>query len=241
MGDIRWPLQYCQDQQCVSTSRSILLPVGGCVDSRRRNMDFSAVVVMLNTLLAKNQPDVFNSSWIRAHAPRCYRFIQRKLRRDFGGIDWDRLTHALDRKFQKRWAPGKANQKFVPYEDSCELDTILKKYRDKLYVFIAPLGEQDRRIRDVIGISFVRLAQKGNLLAQRKFMELVHYTVNDWLEHFEFLSRWRGYEDEMQKQIIGCIRRYRYSGSFLTYLFRTLECSGRGIPRRPAYASDCIV
>ena len=204
-------------------------------------MNFSIVVETLNTLLAKNQPDVFNSSWIRKHAPRCYRFIQQKLRREFGGIDWDRLTYALDRKFQRRWAPGTAKQKFVQYEDRYELDTIMKKYRDRLYVFIAPLDEQDKRIRDVIGISFVRLAQKGNLLAQRKFMDLVHYTVDDWLERYDFLSRWRGYEDEMQKQLIGCIRRYRYSGSFLNYLFRTLECAGRGMPRCRAYLSDRVI
>jgi len=201
-------------------------------------MDFSAVVATLNKLLARNQPDVFNSSWIRKRAPYCYRFIQRKVRREFGGIDCDRLTYALDRKFQRRWSPGKTQQSFVQYEDSYELDTTLNKYRDKMYVFIAPLGEQDRRIRDVIGITIVRLAQKGNLLAQRKLMDLIHYTIDDWLERYDFISRWQGYEEEMQQQVAGCIRRYRYTGSFFNYLFRTLECAGRGIPRLPAYSPD---
>jgi hypothetical protein len=198
----------------------------------REIMRFSAVVVTLNNLLATNQPDVFNSSWVRKHAPNCYRLIQRKLRREFGGIDWDRLTYALDRKFQRRWFPGRTRRKFTEYEDVYELDAIMKKYRDKMYVFVAPLDEQDRQIRDVIGISFVRLAQKGNLLARRKLMDLVHYTIDDWLERYDFLSRWRGYEEDMQKQVVGCIRRYRYTGSFLNYLFRTLECAGRGIPSR---------
>jgi Fic family protein len=43
-----------------------------------------------------------------------------------------------------------------------------------------------------------------------------------------------GYEAEIRTHIELCIRRYRYSGSFLRYVFRTLEYSGRGI--RPGNA-----
>jgi hypothetical protein len=98
-----------------------------------------------------------------------------------------------------------------------------------MYVFIAASNKNERRIRDVIGISFVRLAQSGNLLARLKLMELLRYTIDDWIERHHCVSRWRGYEREMQKHLEGCIRRYRYTGSFLTYVFRTLEYAGRGI------------
>ena len=50
--------------------------------------DFTIVVEILNSLLTRMQPDVVNSSWIRAHAPRCYRFIRQNLRSEWGGIDW---------------------------------------------------------------------------------------------------------------------------------------------------------
>ncbi len=36
------------------------------------------------------------------------------------------------------------------------------------------------------------------------------------------------------KNLDRCIRRYRYSGSFLNYVFRTLQYAGRGF--RPLYA-----
>ncbi len=108
----------------------------------------------------------------------------------------------------------------------------MRKYRDKLYVFLASQDQQDRRVRDVIGIKFVRLAQNGNLLARQKLVGLIRYTIDIWIERDYFLSRWRGYEDEMEKEVVACIRRYRYSGSFITYLFRTLQCAARGI--RPA-------
>ena len=101
-------------------------------------MDFNSVVETLNQLLARIQPDVINSSWIRKHAPQCYRFIRQNLRREFGGIDWDRLTYALDWKFQKRWTPRRTTKSRLQYEDHAEVATILKKYQDKMYV-LSPL------------------------------------------------------------------------------------------------------
>ena len=114
-------------------------------------MDFNSVVETLNQLLARIQPDVINSSWIRKHAPQCYRFIRQNLRREFGGIDRDRLTYALDWKFQKRWTPRRTTKSRLQYEDHAEVATILKKYQDKMYVFIAPSDKHDRRTRDISG------------------------------------------------------------------------------------------
>src|SRR4026209_2346916 len=183
-------------------------------------MDFATAVATLNDLLIRKQPAIFDSAWIRRNAPSCYRFIQENVRREYGGTDWDRLTYALDRRFQRLWRPQRIGRKPIPYEDHAQVQTILDKYRDKMYVFIAAPDQNDRRIRDIIGISFVRLAQTGNLLARLQLMELLKYTIDDWIERHYLVSRWRGYEEEMQKQLDACIRRYRYSGSFLTYLFR---------------------
>jgi hypothetical protein len=193
------------------------------------NMDLNSVADTLNELLGRTQPLAINRSWIRRHAPRCYRFIQQNLRREFGGIDWDRLSSALDWKYQRRWRPLRARKKPLEYEDRSEVQTIYKKYHGKMYVFIAPSGKGDRRTRDLIGISFVRLAQKGNLAARQEVMGLLKFMIDDWIERHSFLARWRGHEDEIQNQLVACIRRYRYTGSFVTYVFRTLECAGRGI------------
>ena len=164
--------------------------------------------------------------------------FRKNIRREYGEIDWDRLTYALDRPFQRLWKPRRIAKKPILYEDRAEVQTVLNKYRDKLYVFIAASDKNERRIRDVIGISFVRLAQSGNLLARLKLMELLRYTIDDWIEWHRCISRWRGYEQEMQKQLEGCIRRYRYTGSFLTYVFRTLEYAGRGIIPPRVYSLD---
>ncbi len=191
-------------------------------------LDFEQAIQALNELLSRKRPESFSSTWILAHAPRCYRFIQRRVRHVSGRIDWDQVTYALDRRFQRRWMPRR-RRPGIPYRNRAEVDLILDAYRDKLYVFLAPSDSADRRMRDIISISLVRLAQDGNIIARRELLNLVGFTISDWLERHYFLCRWRGYEEEVRKQLEGCIRRYRYTGSFLTYVHRTLECAGRGI------------
>jgi hypothetical protein len=197
-------------------------------------MEFDEVIKTINKLLSKKQPPCFNSSWIRENSPRCYSFIQRNVRTHVGTIDWDKLTYALEWKFQRRWSPGHYRKNIKPYRDGSEVKLVLRKNKKKLYVFVAPQNLEDRRARDIISISLVRLAQNGNLSAKKELMKLLNFTVNEWLYNYYFLNRWQGYKDELQKQIEDCIRRYRYTGSFLHYVFRTLEYAGRGI--RPFYA-----
>lgn len=197
-------------------------------------MNFTQAINCLNNLLQDKNPISFNSSWIKKYAPRCYFFIQRNIRTETGFIDWDRVTYALEWKFQRRWAPGHWRKNRRPYRKRSEVKLILKKNKEKLYVFVSPQDILDRRVRDIISISLVRLAQNGNLSAKKELMKLLNYTVNDWLYNYYFLTRWQGYKEELERQIEACIRRYRYTGSFLHYLFKTLEYAGRGI--RPFYA-----
>jgi len=126
----------------------------------------------------------------------------------------------------------------VPYKNDGEVKTVLGEYRTKLYVFVSPQSQADRRISDIIGIKLVRLAQCGNESAKRELLSLLDFTIDNWLDQYCFLSRWRGYDEEIRKQVELCIRRYRYSGSFIRYLFRTLEYAGRGIRPPLAYSLD---
>jgi hypothetical protein len=82
----------------------------------------------------------------------------------------------------------------------------------------------------------VRVAQRGNILAQKEAVKWVTYIVDDWIEKYWQICRWKGYTDEIEEKIEGCVRRYRYTGSFIGYLFKTLEYSARGKP--PQYSLD---
>lgn len=201
-------------------------------------MDFDQAIRILNRLLAAKNPDTFNSSWILAHAPQCYRYIYKNVRTELGHIDWDRVTSALPQKFQCRWMSGRKPRHRRPYEDSSEVNVILNKYQEKLYVFLDLDDQDDRRIRDSISIALVRLAQHGNLSAKQEILERARYTIDGWIERYRSLACWQGYDEEIQKRLEACIRCYRYSGSFLNYVFLTLVYAGRGLRPLCVYSLD---
>jgi hypothetical protein len=187
----------------------------------------------LNKLLLQSSPKTFSSAWILKRAPGCYSFIRKHIRSEVGGIDWDTITYALEPKYQRLWAPRR-KRKSKPYRDREEISRILNKYRTKLYVFVAPADTMDLQIRDKVAVALVRTAQAGNLLAKVELVGLLRYTIEGWIASYSYMSRWRGHDDEIRERLEGCIRRYRYTGSFSRYVFRTLEYAGRGIS--PLYA-----
>lgn len=206
-------------------------------------MKFNSAIKELNALLRKNNPSKISSSWISKNAPRIYRFIWKNVRNEVGDIDWDKITSVLKRKYQKRWVHRYLYTKrqweaLVFYENQEEIDFIIAKHHDKMYTFIAPADYNDKIIRDTISIAFVRIAQKGNLLAKNEVMKLLRFTVDLWIEYCWQLSSWKGYESELDEQMEACIRRYRFTGSFMVYLFRTLEYRGRGLKFLHSYSLD---
>jgi hypothetical protein len=127
-------------------------------------MDFNYAVNTINELLKEKRPDTFNSTWIRKYAPHVYRFIQKNVRAEIGGIDWDRFTRALDREFQRKWITSSSNRK-RSYRKKAEVG--IQKYHDKLYAFITPMDKKDKDMCDFISIALVRIAEKRKRHSQR--------------------------------------------------------------------------
>jgi len=205
-------------------------------------MTFDQAISKLNTLLSQKLPDKITRSWIAKNAPNVYRFIRKNVRAETSEIDWDRVTISLNRKFQRRWIYRKrltkSKWKARFYEDQKEFEKVREKYKDKLYTFLSVDNEDDWHIRDQISIAFVRIAQKGNELAIQEITNLLRYTIDFWINHSYRIHNWRGYESEIQEQLEDCIRRYRFTGSFIGYLFKTLEYRGRGLRPLCAYSLD---
>lgn len=192
-------------------------------------MTFDTAIKELNDILNEKQPDKFSSSWVVANSPRTYRYICKNIRTPLNNIDWDTVTSSLDRCNAKKFIWYK--KKIIkPYENQDELDCVLVKYKDKLYTFITLQGEEDRNIRNKIIVALVRVAQKGNILAEQSLIEWMSYITTEWSEKYPQIWKWRGRDDEVRDKIKGCIRCYKYTGSFPGYLFKTLEYSARGIP-----------
>jgi len=159
---------------------------------------------------------------------------------EFNQTDWDLVISQLQRCNQRLWLKkNKRKQKqIVLYKDNDELDIILNKHKEKLYTFISRESKEDKIICDWISIKLVRLSQKGNILARDKILVLLRYLVDYWVEFDRSLFSWKGYNDLMDSHIIACIRRFRYAGSFIGYLYRTLEYSGRGLTPLEKFSLD---
>lgn len=194
--------------------------------------DFQVVTQKLNTLLKQKQPKTFDCQWIEQSAGDLYKYISENIRTEAGAVDWDSITTTLDKKFQKRWE-GQKEKAGVPYENKKELDSILNKYRDKLYTLLTPLDEYDKKIQDQIFINLVRLAQKGNTLAQQQVIDWLTFIITEWAENSWRIAKWKGYADDIEKKIKGCIRCYRYTGTFVGYVYKTFVYAARGL--RPLY------
>lgn len=201
-------------------------------------MDFNQAIKELNALLLEKQPEKINSSWIYKNAPRIYRFIWKNVKNEIGDINWDKVVNRLDRELQRKWISRRSKTKrqwkaMKWYRSKKEVSLVLKKYKDKRYVFISPQDHEDRRLRNNISIALVRISQKGNLSAKKEIISLLKFTVGYWVESFPCLFSWKGYESELDDQLEDCVRRYRFTGSFMTYLFISLEYRGKGL--RPLY------
>ncbi len=198
-------------------------------------MEFNYAIQKLNELLREKKPDEFNGSWIKTNAASIHSYFCENIKTENGDVDWDRVTSYLERRFQRRWIEviPKLND---PYENRSEVDLVLAKYSDKLYTFLVPMDEDDKRIQHLMIIGLVRIGQKGNVVAQDELIKWIKYITDDWIDKYSEMKRWKGYSDEVEITIKNCVRLYRYTGSFLNYLFRTLEYSARGKP--PVFSLD---
>lgn len=191
--------------------------------------EFNSSVEILKRVLLEKNPDKISASWIYRNTPSVYRHIWKYVRLENGDIDWDRVTSRLDKSFQRKWIRYRY-KKNKPYKKQEEIDVVLLKYKDNLYTFICGYTKEDRDLQNKMIIRLVRIGQRGNILAQEEIIKWVNYIVDDWIDKYPQICKWKGYRDEVEDKILSCIRCYRYTGSFLGYLFRTLEYSARGKP-----------
>lgn len=192
-------------------------------------MDFDRAIKLLTWVLEEKNPHQFSSSWIFWNEPRVYRFILKNVRTELGTIDWDRVTVKLDRSLQARWHERRI-RRLQPYSDPHELLLVMGKYLDKRYVFFTK-DKEDNEMRNLISVALVRLSQKGNLDAKRELMEYMRFMAEDWIDTYPLLWRWKWFSHELPQKIESCIQRYRYTGTFVGYVYKTLEYSAMTLPR----------
>src|SRR3989339_668356 len=186
-------------------------------------MNFEKAVININRSVTKKKPESFNDTWIRYRCNVSYEFIIENIKTELGDPDWDLVISKLDRWNQKLWMRGFKKRYIKLYKNKQEVNLILKRYNNKFYTFLVQVNKEDYVICDWISIRLVRVAQKRNILAKEKIISLLS---------------WKGYNELIIQQIEGCVRRFRYTGSFLGYLYRTLQYSGLGLVPLEKFSFD---
>lgn len=192
-------------------------------------MNFNQAVININRSLNKKKPEKFDPQWIRNRCKISYEFIVKEIKTEFNEPDWDLTVSKLERHNQKLWMRRVKKIDVDLYKDKEELDIVLNYYKNKLYTFLGQVDNDDRMICDWISIKLVRLSQRGNLSAKKKAISLLENLVDQWIEFDKSLHSWKGYNELKTEHIEACIRRFRYTGSFIGYLYRTLQYAGLGL------------
>lgn len=205
-------------------------------------MNLNQAIKNIDRSIAKRSPLSFHPNWVKYRCKVSYKYIVDNIKDEFNYTDWDLVVSKLQRYNQKLWLKKKKRKRgpTILYKDKEELDVILNRYREKLYTFISRKNKEDKMICDWISIKLVRLSQKGNVLASDKVETLLRCLVDYWVEFDKSMFNWKGYNDLIDSHINACIRRFRYAGSFVGYLYRTLEYSGRGLTPLEKFSFDKI-
>jgi len=201
-------------------------------------MNFEKAIININRSINKKQPEKFNSQWIKNRCRISYEFIVQNIKTEFGEPDWDLIVSNIERHNQRLWMRRIKRIEVEPYKDKEELGVVLNFYKNKLYTFLGQVDNDDRIICDWISIRLVRLSQKGNLLAKNEIIRFLENLVNQWIEFDKSLYNWKGYNELKIENIEACIRRFRYVGSFLGYLHRTLQYAGLGLVPLEKFSLD---
>jgi len=193
--------------------------------------DFHKATQALNTILKQKRPKAFDPLWIEQQDEDIFKYFSKNIRTETGEVDWDIVTTTLERRFQKRWYWYNRRKGITtaPYENKEELDIILAKYQSKSYTVFVQENENDRKTRDIILISLVRVSQKGNVLVQQKLIDWLTFIITEWIENSKHIAKFKGYPDSIIENIQQCIRCYRYTGTFTGYLYKTFLYSARGL------------
>ena len=195
-------------------------------------MDFDEAIQRLTRALKKGNPIRFNRYWVSLHAPKVYRFVTKNIKTALGRTDWDRVILKLDRSLQVRWF-DEPIVNLLPYSDPRVVERLIMKYGGRHYVsFIYVNGEEeDNDVRNHISVTLVRLARRGNVAAEEELMNFLSLITGDWIYRDPQLWQWQRYPELLREKCKYCIYHYRYTGTFLGYLLKTLEYSALRLPR----------
>ena len=89
--------------------------------------------------------------------------------------------------------PREFESRHLRRDNLVEVNKIILKYKDKLYLFLVRGTPREQEICNCMTVTLVRLAQKGNTCAKDELVKWTTYIVNDWIDRYPQIYKWGGY------------------------------------------------
>ena len=188
-----------------------------------------AINELVKRLGAAN-PKNLSPRYIYNNYPDLYYCFISNLRTAKNVVDWTPVVKKLDPEFQVMWLQKPVLGEVEPkkhYRDLEELDLVLKKHQNKLYLLVDP--NANRNERDEILQDLVSLAKNGNDDAFDKVSEFAEYIVQNWIEKRQLPASVANHMMQVRERIKRSIYLYAggVRGSYSLYLFVTVKLMSR--------------
>ncbi len=195
---------------------------------KKMKFTFSSSIKKLNKILAENDPRSFSSTDVKTLDRSLHSYFKRYVKKENGGIDWKKIIKEVNPEFENKFKYPKAFKDEYPeerYEGKEEVDSLLEKNKEKLLTFFGATSLEDQEKRNEICLELIKLAKKGNSLAEKKLMAYLEILEVDWLDKEDFLDIYKLRTDVLREKTKRCIYLYREKGAakFIWYLYKTLK------------------
>ena len=205
-----------------------------------KESDFSRAMKYLKKIIKDKNPEAITSGFIGREDPNLLLYFRNNLKGGNDEINWGVVSENLGYDLRKKCHFPKRIENYTPkneYFNESEVNEIINSFRNKLYSIFETINKDDYEYRNKIYLAFIKLAQKGNVLAKEKLSDYLEILVTQWVENDEKLKTFIGHSDRLRERIEKCIYFYNTEESeatFLTYLHTSLSLEAKGIPR-PKY------
>ncbi|EKD58830.1 MAG: hypothetical protein ACD_56C00042G0004 [uncultured bacterium] len=200
------------------------------------NLTMEKVIRRISEGLKIKNPQVVSPDYLKREFPSDVFFLAKNCRDTRGHIDWRSIVgHPLfDSEMRKKFKFPVSINRNIPietYSNSEEVEEILKEKEKNLYTFIESINKEDLEKRNEICLLLVELAQKGNSQAEKKLIDLISYTVEQWIDRIPSIRNFKFYKEKKYEIIKRCIYNYKKDKPFVGYVYASFKKANLGLEK----------
>lgn len=178
--------------------------------------DKGKIISRLTELLEKEEPSIFNPTWITKRSGSIVKQIDIVFENN-----WSEVVSLLGAKWSSRFTHQRIPKEIKVYKGTAEFRKFIKENGRKLYVLYSAANAQEKKTRNQLALGLIDLSQKGNKMAFDFLVDSLMLTI----QVDDSFIAWHGFEFFMKDKIRSCIFLFdeRKGANFFNYLYTALR------------------